>query len=62
MQYCYANVCGNDWNLSFMKKKRNITLKEIAHKLNLSISTVSRALNNHPDINDLTKDKVKKLA
>ncbi len=45
-----------------MKKKHNITLKELAKNLNISISTVSRALNDHPDISQSTKEKVKKLA
>ena len=45
-----------------MKKKRNITLKELAKELGFSISTVSRALNDHPDISSETKDSVKKLA
>ncbi|MCF6167240.1 LacI family DNA-binding transcriptional regulator [Lutibacter sp.] len=45
-----------------MKKKRIITLRDLAQKLDLSTSTVSRALNNHPDISKLTKDKVKELA
>ncbi len=45
-----------------MTKKRNTTLKELAQKLNLSISTVSRALNDHPDISSTTTEKVKKLA
>jgi len=43
-------------------KKGVTTLKELAQKLNLSISTISRALNNHPDISKSTKDKVKGLA
>ncbi|MBL7731062.1 MAG: LacI family DNA-binding transcriptional regulator [Chitinophagaceae bacterium] len=38
------------------------TLKKISAQLNLSISTVSRALKNHPDISDKTKRKVKELA
>lgn len=38
------------------------TLKNISEKLNISISTVSRALKNHPDISDSTKRKVKELA
>lgn len=38
------------------------TLKSISEKLNISISTVSRALKNHPDISDATKKKVKELA
>ncbi|SDM24018.1 LacI family DNA-binding transcriptional regulator [Kriegella aquimaris] len=45
-----------------MKKKRNITLKELAKELGFSISTVSRALNDHPDISSETKVSVKKLA
>ncbi|WP_435624348.1 LacI family DNA-binding transcriptional regulator [Flagellimonas sp.] len=45
-----------------MNKKPNVTLKELAKSLNLSISTVSRALNNHPDISTETKDRVQKLA
>jgi len=45
-----------------MSKKRNITLKELSKELDISISTVSRALNDHPDISSATKEKVKKLA
>ena len=45
-----------------MSKKRNTTLKEMAKELGLSISTVSRALNDHPDISLQTKVLVKKLA
>lgn len=33
----------------------NITIKDIARELGFSISTVSRALQNHPDISDETK-------
>ena len=39
-----------------------ITLKKISEQLNLSISTISRALKNHPDISEKTKNKVKELA
>jgi len=45
-----------------MGKKSSVTLKEIAEELELSISTVSRALKDHPDINSLTKEKVKQKA
>lgn len=38
------------------------TIKEIAKKLNLSISTVSRALHDHHRINILTRIRVQKLA
>ncbi len=39
-----------------------ITLKKISQLLNISISTASRALKDHPDIADSTKQKVKELA
>ena len=39
-----------------------VTLKKISQLLNISISTASRALKNHPDIADTTKQKVKELA
>jgi LacI family transcriptional regulator len=45
-----------------MSKRKVTTLKEIAKELALSISTVSRALNNHPDISDDTKERVQQLA
>lgn len=38
------------------------TITDIAKKLGISASTVSRALNDHPDISIETKKKVKKLA
>ncbi len=38
------------------------TLKEIAQRLNVSVSTVSRALHNHPSIGHRTKTQVQKLA
>lgn len=38
------------------------TLKKISEQLNLSISTVSRALKDHPDISENTRRKVKELA
>ena len=42
--------------------KSKATLKTISTTLNISISTVSRALKNHPDISDDTKKRVKELA
>ncbi len=39
-----------------------VTLKKISQLLNISISTASRALKDHPDIADGTKQKVKELA
>ena len=45
-----------------MSKKNIVTLKKIAQELGISISTVSRALNNHSDISSKTKKKVKNYA
>ena len=44
-----------------MKKSRT-TITEIAKELNISPSTVSRALNNHPAISKKTSDAVIDLA
>lgn len=41
---------------------KGVTLKEIARKLNMSISTVSKSLNNDKSINTLMKERVKELA
>lgn len=45
-----------------MRKKNIVTLKKLALDLGLSISTVSRALNNHADISEETKERVKAYA
>ena len=42
--------------------KSDATLKKIAEHLNISISTVSRALKDHPDVAPETKARVKELA
>lgn len=39
----------------------SITIKEIAKLCGVGVSTVSRAINNHPDINEETKQKVMKV-
>lgn len=43
-------------------KKKPATIKEIAKKLKISPSTVSRALNDHPSIGLVTTMRVKKMA
>lgn len=43
-------------------KRQSPTLKKIANNLQLSVSTVSRALNDNNTISDSTKEKVKKEA
>jgi LacI family transcriptional regulator len=42
--------------------KKGVTLKDIAVKLHMSISTVSKALSGDLSISELTKERVKKLA
>ncbi len=42
--------------------KKRARLKDIANALNLSITTVSRALNDKPDISQKTKEAVRKVA
>jgi len=37
---------------------KRTTLKDIAEKLNVSITTVNRALKNHPDISAKLKEQV----
>lgn len=43
-------------------KGRQTTIKDIAKKLNISVSTVSRALRGLPDVNDETRKSVEDLA
>lgn len=45
-----------------MKKQSEHTIIDIAHKLGLSPSTVSRGLNDHPHINEKTKKKIRDTA
>lgn len=42
--------------------KRQVTIKDIAEKLGISTSTVSRALKDHPDISIKTRQAVKELS
>lgn len=44
------------------KGKRHVSLKDLAKEIGVSISTVSRALNNHPDISPDVTAKIQKLA
>lgn len=36
----------------------SLTIKDIARKCGVSVTTVSRAINNHPDINEKTKERI----
>jgi DNA-binding LacI/PurR family transcriptional regulator len=44
------------------KSKRHVSLKDLAKEIGVSISTVSRALNNHPDISPEVTQRIQKLA
>jgi LacI family transcriptional regulator len=44
------------------KRKSHVSLKDLAHEIGVSISTVSRALNSHPDISPAMTQKIQKLA
>ena len=41
---------------------QKITLKKLAKKLDVSVSTVSKALNDSPEISETTKKKIKEVA
>ena len=54
-------ICkGDSEKICLMKK--GVTIKDIARKLNMSVSTVSKALNNDLSISTPTKERVKQLA
>ena len=40
---------------------KTITIKDIAKECGVGVSTVSRAINNHPDISDETKERIMKV-
>ncbi len=42
--------------------QRAITIKDLAEQLNISVSTVSRALKNNPEISEQTREAVQRLA
>ena len=45
-----------------MKKGHQITMKEIAKKLGVSVSTISRALKDSPELHPETKRKIVEMA
>jgi len=45
-----------------MKKGHKVTMKEIAKKLGVSVSTVSRALKDSPELHEETKRKIVEMA
>lgn len=44
-----------------MMHMESVTIKDIAKRCNVAVSTVSRAINNHPDINPETRRKIMKV-
>ena len=47
---------------SLSHNKNNTTIRDVAHRANVSISTVSRVLNDHPHVDDDTRQAVWKIA
>ncbi|HKJ44991.1 MAG TPA: LacI family DNA-binding transcriptional regulator [Balneolales bacterium] len=45
-----------------MRKRNEVTIYDIARKLDLSPATVSRGLNDHPGIKDSTKKRINRMA
>jgi LacI family transcriptional regulator len=56
------NILNFTDKLPVMKQKPETTIHDIAKKLNISASTVSRALNDNPLISEATRNKIKKAA
>lgn len=56
-----GNVFGN-YNKTVWMLREKITIKEIAKQLNISVSTVSRALRDTYDVSEATKKAVQELA
>lgn len=50
-----SDKCEREYNRTTMA---DITIKDIAKMCGVGVSTVSRALNNHPDINPETREKI----
>jgi len=42
-------------------QRSNITIKDIAELANVAVSTVSRVMNDHPDVSEKTRERVKKI-
>jgi DNA-binding LacI/PurR family transcriptional regulator len=42
-------------------EKTRVTLKDLAEELKVSVTTISKALNNHPDISERRKEEILKL-
>ena len=45
-----------------MNNKKHVSLKDLAEELGVSVSTVSRALKDSPEIGEEMRERVKKLA
>ena len=54
--------CAVFLTLFWLMKKQHVTIHDIARELNVSASTVSRALQNHPRISESTRLAVQKIA
>lgn len=45
-----------------MNNKKHVSLKDLAEELGVSVSTVSRALKDSPEVGEEMRERVKKLA
>ena len=57
-----AGLCYGDNTSAAVRESLMVTIKDIAHRLNISPSTVARALVDHPHTSDATKVKVRSAA
>ena len=55
-----SNVSGNMVS-DERKEVRTVTIKDIAERCGVSVSTVSRVLNDHPDVSEAVREKVMKV-
>lgn len=62
MQTFAGRIVVSNFTFSYIRNMKRITIKDLAKMLNLSTSTISRALSNHPDISQSTKKRVKSAA
>ena len=58
----YSYICFHTFTFNIHHMKSKATLKQIAKELNVSVSTVSKALNDSPEISEQTKNKIQEYA
>lgn len=63
LNVCYTNLENTGLYSYEMRSEKmtNVTIKDIARIANVSYATVSRALNNHKDVNEQTRQRILKI-